>query len=245
MKKLIILLVGLGLFTLSCSTDQDEINEQITADAKVNANNAFVKFKVTIENIGSDQEVPVILSPGVYLVQKKESMPLFTEGEADYGEGLEAIAEDGMPGTLAASLQNDPKVRKHDAFAVPVGGSGPAPIFAGGAYEFYVTAKPNDFLNFATMYVQSNDLFIAPGQYGIPLFNENGEAISGDISMYLELWDAGTEINEEPGVGMYQAPRQSGPDSGPTENGLVRPVEDGYTYPDVQDIVRVSITPME
>jgi hypothetical protein len=47
----------------------------------------------------------------------------------------------------------------------------------------------------------------------------------------LALWDAGTEVNELPGVGLSEAPRQSGPDTGPDENGNVRIVSDGFTYP--------------
>ena len=128
-------------------------------------------------------------------------------------------------------------------FAVPVGGMHPAPIFPGEAYEFSFTARPNDRLNFATMFVQSNDLFVAPSHAGISLFDRSGNPIEGDITAYLNLLDAGTEVNEEPGVGPNQAPRQSGPNTGPDENGVVRVVDDGYSYPAVEDIVKVTIYP--
>ena len=35
----------------------------------------------------------------------------------------------------------------------------------------------------------------------IALFDASGRPISGDVSSALGLWDAGTEVNEEPGVG--------------------------------------------
>ena len=60
------------------------------------------------------------------------------------------------------------------------------------------------------MYVQSNDLFLSPGDTGIALFADDGLPISGDITAQIGLWDAGTEVNEEPGVGANQAPRQAG-----------------------------------
>ena len=58
------------------------------------------------------------------------------------------------------------------------------------------------------------------------------------------LWDAGTEVNEEPGVGLNQAPRQAGPNTGMTENGIVKMVNDGYTYPAVSEVIRVTIEAM-
>ena len=61
--------------------------------------------------------------------------------------------------------------------------------------------------------------------------------------MFL-LWDAGTETNEFPGVGPNQAPRQSGADTGDAEMGIVSQVNDGYVYPDVADVIRVTITAM-
>lgn len=94
------------------------------------------------------------------------------------------------------------------------------------------------------MFVQSNDLFISPDPEGIALFDSKREPISGDITRYFKLWDAGTEVNEEPGVGPNQAPRQPAPNTGATENEVVDLVDDEYTYPNVSDIIRVVIIPM-
>ena len=68
--------------------------------------------------------------------------------------------------------------------------------------------------------------------------------MSGDITSQYILWDAGTEVNEEPGFGPNQAPRQSAPNTGVDENGVVTPVNDGkYVYPKVSDVIKVTITP--
>lgn len=245
MKKLFLIIPMAAVLFWNCSNDSemtdDEFNTANSSSsikAKANKTNAFTTFKVTIYNLGGIEAYTNILSPGIYVVQKKNSSPLFMEGYEDYGEGLEAIAEDGMPGMLVSNIENDPKVRSHGAF-------GTAPIAPGGSYEFYVTAKHNDYLNFATMFVQSNDLFIAPGEMGISLFYGKKKPISGDITEYLYLWDAGTEVNEEPGVGLNQAPSQSGPNTGVDENGVVHLVDDDYTYPSLTDIIKVMVTPME
>jgi hypothetical protein len=66
--------------------------------------------------------------------------------------------------------------------------------------------------------------------------------MTGDVTSYFHLWDAGTEVNEMPGVGLNQAPRQSGANTGLNEEGLVHMVSDMYDYPELSEIVRVTIT---
>jgi len=134
MKKLIFIIPLMAIMVWSCSKDSNPLSEDfVTANSSAVANetNAFTKFKVTIHNLGGSQAYPNVLSPGVFVVQKKNTAPLFMSGYEDYGEGLEAIAEDGMPGMLVTSLENDPEVRSHGAFTTPVGGVGPAPAFPG------------------------------------------------------------------------------------------------------------------
>ena len=77
----------------------------------------------------------------------------------------------------------------------------------GKAYAFEITASPGDSLSFATMVAESNDLFFATANGGIALF-EGNQPISGDVTRYVALWDAGTEQNEPLGEGINQAPRQ-------------------------------------
>ena len=108
---------------------------------------------------------------------------------------------------------------------------------------FTVTAKPGDRLHFAVMFAQSNDLFIGPRASGIELFDREGRLFSGDATSTLVLWDAGTEVNQPPGAGPDQAPRQAAPNTGADENGVIRVVSDGFRYPGISDVIRVTITP--
>ena len=128
-------------------------------------------------------------------------------------------------------------------------GTVPGLVLPGEEQEFTFDAGPVTLpgattrLSFVTMFVQSNDLFFAPGEEGITLF-ENGVRSLGDVTDQVDLWDAGTEVNEEPGVGPNQAPRQGGPDTGEDENGsvvLVSQNGDGFTYPEVGDLIEVII----
>ena len=121
-----------------------------------------------------------------------------------------------------------------------------APAFPGEAYEFAFSASQGDSLHLATMLVQSNDRFFSPNEWGIPLFDSNGNALSGDMTDYVHLYDAGTELDETPGAGAHQAPRQPGPNSGATDpNNLVRRAHDntGIT-PAVNQLIKVTLTHM-
>jgi hypothetical protein len=143
---------------------------------------------------------------------------------------------------LNEALANRQGVIRSGVFNTPVGAAGPGPLLPGEAYEFSFAATPGDYLSLATMFVQSNDLFYAPDGAGIVLFDAAGTPINGDITGQIGLWDAGTEVNQQPGFGADQAPRQAGANSGAAENGVVQPVADGLTYPAVNDTIRVIIT---
>ena len=128
--------------------------------------------------------------------------------------------------------------------AVPVGGDGPGIALPGGAYEFVIHAHDGDALSFATMLAQSNDGFLAPNEYGISLY-DMGAPVSGDVTEQVYYWDLGTERNEPIGEGMYQAPRQAAPNSGPAGDGMVRlasDLDDNYSYPTAADLVVVTLT---
>lgn len=171
-------------------------------------------FTVTLANVSSTETltpaVPVPLSPGVWTLGDSDDV-LLTVGEADKGEGLEGIAEDGDPSSLAAALES--QVSQVGVFNTPVNADEPGPIRPGGAYEATFTAEDGDKLNLTTMFIQSNDWVYATREDGVALF-ENGEAVTGDISEQLGLYDVGTEADETPGLGENQAPRQAGPDTG-------------------------------
>jgi len=114
----------------------------------------------------------------------------------------------------------------------------------GESYSFSFQAGKGHYLSFATMFVQSNDLFYAPKGSGLPLYNDSGNPLTGDVTNMLYLWDAGSEVNQEPGVGADQAPRQTEPDMGTEENGTVKMIEevnDGFTYPAKEEVISVML----
>lgn len=138
--------------------------------------------------------------------------------------------------------------------AVPIGESSPGPIFPGGAYEFSFNAGPNVLpgdggtrVNFLTMFVQSNDLFLAPNGDGIELYDASGNPNSGDVTAQVKLWDAGTEVNEITGSD-NQKPQQEpdAEDQGMDENGVVTEItgnSDGTNMlPDVTEVAQVTLT---
>jgi hypothetical protein len=107
------------------------------------------------------------------------------------------------------------------------------------------------------MFIDSNDWFYSNNSAGIDLFNADGTPFSGDVTRRMGLWDAGTEVNEEPGVGPNQAPRQPRPDTGPAENKavytVVAPADNidsvkgmggqPWVLPPVEGVIKVTITP--
>ena len=184
-----------------------------------------------------------MLAPGVYASHTGSGV-MFTAG-MPASAGLEAMAEDGNPMELAGEVMGADGVHASGHFAVPMGGAGPAPAMPGQAYEFTVAGRPGDYLSFTTMFVQSNDLFYAPDENGIALFPDGARPFSGDVTDMVMLWDAGTELNERPGSGLNQAPRQSGPNTGTTEMEMVELRKVCFVYPDItnaMDFIKVTIT---
>lgn len=180
-------------------------------------------------------------SPGTAVVHTVKSV-IFTSGKKDRGQGLEAQSEDGDPSTLARSLASAKGVKSVTVFNTPVGASAPGPITPGAAYEVTVSAMPGDRLSITSMMGQSNDWFYASAESGLELF-KSGKAISGDITSQLFLWDAGTELNQEAGIGSEQGPRQKAPNTGKAENGVVRKVQDGKSYAKPSNVMRITISP--
>lgn len=189
---------------------------------------------VLIENVSSESTLKLPngsairapIAPGVFAVYR-DAAPIFHDGAPAGRSGLETLAEDGNPEPLAEVLKRRSNVRESGMF-IP-------------GQPFTVTARPGDKLAFATMFVQSNDLFYGPANGGIDLLDPSGKPIAGDITGRVVLYDAGTEINEAPGVGPNQAPRQSRPNNGPSESRPVQPVSDGFTYPATPAVIRVTV----
>ncbi|MBW4521915.1 MAG: spondin domain-containing protein [Scytolyngbya sp. HA4215-MV1] len=208
------------------------------------------QFKVRVENISAwngqtasdGTQWTLDFSPGAWLVHRNNA-PLFKTGKRDRGQGLEAIAEDGNPTQLAKSLQKQPEVLASGVFNTAVGANKVGGIRPEQAFEFTIQASPGEKLSFATMFGQSNDLFYSPADAGIALFDRQGNPVSGDVTDQVLLWDVGTEVNQEPGIGSEQGPRQKAVNTGKAENGVVRIVKDSFTYPQTGQVMRVIITP--
>ena len=212
------------------------------------------KFTVRIENITEPDSFTasngvkwsLAFSPGVGVVHTDKA-PFFTSGKMDRGQGLEAQSEDGDPGMLAKSLEGGKGIKSVTVFNTPVGASAPGPITPGAAYEFTISGAAGDRFSLTTMMGQSNDWFYGPDDSGISLFKD-GKPVSGDITSQIILWDVGTEVNQEPGIGADQGPRQKAPNTGKAENGMVRnikDVKDGSVFSKVSSVMRVTIRPAQ
>lgn len=194
-----------------------------------------VTFKVTISNVSKNDTLQVPggaatkapTAPGVFVVSP-EAATVFIPGKPAGADGLEALAEDGNSEGLLKVLK-----AKYGS---------KADTFAPGL-EFEIEAKPGDRLSFATMFVQSNDKFYGPADGGISLFDASGKPVSGDLTSLVRLYDAGTEKDELPGAGPNQAPRQKAMNQGPSEGGNVHVSDDGFAYPSVESVIKVTITP--
>jgi len=183
-------------------------------------------------------------SPGAWVLHSTGTKPLFTTGAADYGKGIEAIAEDGNTTPLSSNLSNLAGMLAGGVFNLPVGSSAPGPILPGSKYQFSFDARPGDALSFATMLAATNDVFIAPSATGIALFDAGGEPVTGDVSAQVSLWDAGTEGNEAPGIGPNTVTNQLAPNTGTAGEGKVQLLSatgDTYTYPTAQSVLKVTL----
>ncbi|MEZ5831445.1 MAG: spondin domain-containing protein [Dongiaceae bacterium] len=188
-------------------------------------------FTIKIVNVSKDDTlqlpggaaVKAPIAPGVYLVDHMASV--FVPGRPATAE-LQALAEDGNFEPLQHALEAEFGAR--------------AGMFAPGL-EFTVTAKPGDRLSFATMFVQSNDKFYAPAGGSLALFDANGDPISGDLTTFIRLFDAGTEVDQRPGAGSDQAPRQKTANQGPDQGGVVAEANDGFVYPAVGEVIHLEI----
>ncbi len=104
-------------------------------------------------------------------------------------------------GTYTVTVEN--VSTPYDYFAagaalIPDGKESQGPAFQGESFTVKFHAGKGHKLSFATMYGASNDLFFAPGDEGIALFNGTTPITMGttiDITDMIHLWDAGTEVN--------------------------------------------------
>ena len=167
-------------------------------------------FHVTIQNVSTattlqlgalpDRTAP--LSPGAWAVV--ESGTIFDLNQEATLE-IEQLAEEGSPTLLAAQFALDNDIAESGEFSSQ-GGPDNGPIIAAGeSTTFSFDADPGDKLQIMTMFGNSNDWFYAFGNGGLDLFNGN-DAIEGDQTSKIVLYDAGTELDEMPGLGINQKP---------------------------------------
>jgi len=118
---------------------------------------------------------------------------------------LTACKKEGHPGgaapqietlTVENVLQSQPLVES----GTFQGTGSPALILPGQSTTITFSAAKGEALSFATMYGWSNDLFFAPANPGILVYDNNGNPIEGDVSSQIKLWDNGTRINQPPGA---------------------------------------------
>lgn len=184
------------------------------------------------------------ISPGVMVVHRGRA-PFFTLGEKDRGLGLERIAEDGQADPLGKALKamTDASLSKVSVFDVPVGRENPSAVAPGKAYELKVSALPGDRLSFVTMFGWSNDWFFGTTEGGIELFDDLGHPLYGPVTGDVRLYDVGTELSEEPGVGANTGAQQAEPNTGASDTDThVREVTSAeYPLP-VSHHLKVTLT---
>ncbi len=82
----------------------------------------------------------------------------------------------------------------------------PPVVFPGQSISIRFSAAMGQSLTFTTMYGWSKDLFFAPENPGIMLYDEDGTPIEGDVSSQIKLWDNGSKINQAPGSDIGDKP---------------------------------------
>ncbi len=207
------------------------------------------RFTIRVENISRGEALtlsnggtaPFVSAPVLWVIHTGAN-PIFTGGKRDAGDGLELLAETGDPSKLVMALGGKPNVIAAGATATPVGATADGPLTPGQEYEFQISAQPGQLLSTAWMFGQSNDLFYSNDR-PIALFDAAGRPIAAELTTQLSLWDAGTEVNEEPGLGRNQGPRQATPEAGAAEFQGIAHVRDRYAYPRIGQVLRFTVTP--
>ena len=207
------------------------------------------EFTIRVENITRGEtlklstggKAPFVLAPVIWAIHTGNGNPLFAGGQPEMMKGLEQLAEEGNTEPLVKSLSDTPGIIAAGAHARPEGDLLGGPLTPGKSYEFSVKAAPGQYLSLAAMFGQSNDWFYSNDR-PIALFN-GGKPVSGDMTPQLSLWDAGTEVDEEPGLGPNQAPRQPTANSGTPERQSVTHVAGKWTPPAAGSLIRITVTP--
>lgn len=173
----------------------------------------------------------IVLAPGL-LVFHDPGWSLFAVGAAAENTPLEPLAEDGDPTELQAALAGDPAVREVLVLSVKDDATyAAAPMHPGEHASVLASVADGENVSFIAMFGQSNDVVVATAPGGVGVLDGEDLAALG-----LGLYDVGTEVNQEPGVGSDQAPRQVAPDTGAGEGGQITAIDGmdsaGWAWPD-------------
>lgn len=117
-------------------------------------------------------------------------------------------------------------------------GTGTPPvILPGQSVSFRFSASIGQAVTFASMYGWSNDLFFAPANPGIALYDQNKKPIEGDVSAQIKLWDNGTRANQKPGIAVSHP--------GIAENNAITEVNgkdaQGNTYLPASSLIKATL----
>lgn len=210
-------------------------------------------FTITVENVSTSQTVATMradgivpLSPPVFAIFTGDD-PMFKEGDKA-NLATERIAEDGAFNEMVAILIAADNVKSSMAVPSPDGPDMGGALFNGENSSFTFTANSeDDRLQFMTMMVQSNDWFYSFEDGGIELFDEDGNPVSGEQTVNVRLYDAGTEEDTAPGTGPDQKPVQNPDalDQGPKEDEdieLATSRHSSFTIPSNASVIKVTIS---
>ena len=209
-------------------------------------------FEVLIENTATPTsltasngaQVPIVFSPVVAVLHSTPTTPFFTLGASAPGNGLESYAEDADPSMLLQQLSFADGVSLVGLANVSQQTQATGILPPGESFRVVLSSQSDsDRLSMVLGFTQSNDV-IAANLDGVPLYDANGTPITADITSAFTYIDAGTEVNQEPGLGADQIPRQADPNTGAVEGGAVRGVDDGFTYPAVGTVLRITVKPL-
>lgn len=199
-----------------------------------------IPFTVTVFNIG-----PQPLAP-VFYASHNNTFDFFDQGAAA-SAAVERMAEEGDTSLLVALAGGHGGVMDS--------GTTTGPFMTGEFRQFVVNADAtHPWLSFASMLGATNDAFIGSsfglGDGQINLF-QGGNPLNANFTVsFLDVWDAGTEVNTEL---MAHIPAFGNTMVGPAEGGVITQPHEGITgrgdLPQNlnwygHDVARITIVPV-
>lgn len=191
------------------------------------------RFELTVENISPADGVTseggtyvAGLSPGALMIDAT-----MVEVGAAASPALETLAEEGDP----VALLGEGALPVPESFGLTYEADALEP---GDTYRVEIELSPGQRAQLALMYGDGNDILVATPPF---------EGFAGGVAIPSQeisaaFFDAGTEVNEVPGFGDHQIKRGSG---GEDEGGVVHPLDDGFSYPAIESLVRIRLTLIE